>query len=352
MSQSKAMHYVPPSQRLFQSRHRVSRKDLKDCDLVLDVDVDARLYGVPLVGPHAMNFSGSESEASSIFSEISSDSAMDICSRMQSNLSVECVIQDNKKRISQEEQTLRLLTQDGGGRSQAKHELQRLKDENRCLLRRRDLLERRWCQVRNSSALLIESRRNGLYWFGLPADLRVSIYQCCLTQVPKYENDRLFEVLCKCLDDNCLAQQMFCNLRHRQSLSSHIAIVTAKLHSHYPGLLFHLQTILQLDVLHDFVQPLLYHSICNALEQHAADGIALELLDILVVSMPFHELDTVLLDDLLIAVLAQTHYKFFSDKIDEFKRQLKNVRFELVTALESMRQRKIGALSDGKLTST
>lgn len=346
------MPYIPPSQRLFQSRHRVSRKDLRECDLILDVEVDASLYGVPLVGSQAMNVSGNESEASSIFSELSSDSAMDICSRMQSKVSVEYVIQDNKKRITQEEQTLQLLTQNGGGRSRAKHELQRLKDENRCLLRRRDLLDQRWSEVRDSSALLIEARRDGLFWFGVPADLRIPIYQVCLMQVPNYGKDQMFKALHKCLDNESLATQIFCNLRHRHSLSDHSATVNAKLQSHYPGLLFHLTTILKLDVLQDFVRPLLYHSICNALDQHAADGIALELLDILVISMPFHELDAVLLDDFLISVLAQTHYKFFSDKTTEVKRQLEGVRFELVTVLESMRQRKVGALIDTKSGST
>lgn len=341
------MQYTPPSQRLFNARHRVTTKDLQnDWDQLSDVDVDYGLYGVPLIG-HTRERAGSssESDASSIFSDISGDSSMaDIYTRMQDNLSVEYVIQDNKKKISEEEDALHLLTQGGGGKSRAKRELQKLKEENRSLLKRRDLLDRRWDQVTFSPHLLMEVRRDGLYWFGLPSELRTFIYGCCLVDAPLPPTDRLFHALRSCLLNDVLTLQVFANFQHRHSLPSHTVVANAKIQSKYPGLHFHLQNTLKLDVFKDFVQPLIFHSLCQGLEQHAADGVALELLDILVVSMPYQELDSVLLDDFLMDVLAQTHFKFFGDEQMQVKGEILGINFELVKSLESMRQRRAHSL--------
>lgn len=123
-----------------------------------------------------------------------------------------------------------------------------------------------------------------------------------------------------------------------------MAIPNAKIQSKFPGLHFHLQDTLKLDVFEDFVKPLIFHSLCHALEKHAADGVALELLDILVLSMPHQQLDTVLLDDFLMNVLAQTHHKFFGDEAAQVKKQIVEIRFELVELLESMRQKKANSL--------
>ncbi|CAR28422.1 ZYRO0F03608p [Zygosaccharomyces rouxii] len=340
------MQYIPPSQRLFNARHKVTRKDLvEDWDQLLDVDVDYGLYGVPLIGSRRRTGSSSESDTSSIFSDLSGDSSiMDVYSRMQDNLSIEYVIQDNKKKILREEEALSLLKQSGGGRSRAKHELQRLKEENRSLLRRRDLLDARWNQIRFSPYLLMEAKRDGLYWFGLPSDLRIHIYECCLDDVPVPAPDRFLNALKDCVPNEPLALQVFANLQNRQSLSSHAAIPNAKIQSKFPGLHFHLQNTLKLNVFEDFIKPLIFHSLCHALEQHAADGVALELLDILVLSMPHQELDTVLLDDFLMNVLAQTHHKFFGDESAQVRRQVVEIKFDLIELLESMRQTKADSL--------
>lgn len=340
------MQYIPPSQRLFNARHKITREDLvEDLDQLLDVDVDCGLYGVPLIGGRRRADSASESDTSSIFSDLSGDSSIaDVYSRMQDNLSIEYVIQENKRKIVQEEESLVLLKQSGGGRSRAKRELQRLKDENRSLLRRRDILDARWDQIRYSPYLLMEARRDDLYWFGLPSDLRMYIYQCCLIDVPTAPPDRLLNALKNCAPYESLALQISANLRARESLYSHAVVPDTKIQSKFPGLHFHLRDILKLDIFKDFIKPLIFHSLCHALEKHAADGIALELLDILVLSMPHQQLDTVLLDDFLMNVLMQTHHKFFDDKVAQVKRQIVEIKFDLIELLESMRQKKADSL--------
>lgn len=340
------MQYIPPSQRLQRARNKVTRKDLvEDWNQLLDVDVDYVLYGVPVIGGHRHTDCGSDSDTSSIFSDLSGDSSIkDVYSRMQDNLSVEYMIQDNKRKILQKEETLSLLKQAGGGRSRAKRELQRLKDENRSLLRRSDLLDKRWDQMRYSPHLLMDVRKNDIYWFGLPSDLRMYIYQCCLVDQPIPVPDRFLEALEGCLPYESLAAQIFANLHNRQSLISYVTVPIVKIQSKFPGLYVHLRDTLRLNVFEDFVRPLIFNSLCYALEKHASDGVALELLDILVLSMAYRELDKVLLDDFLINVLAQTYYKFFGNEVGQVKRQVIEVRFKLVELLESMRHKRAGSL--------
>lgn len=374
------INYIPPSQRLFKSRHRITRRDLQnlsdsetDWSTVLDlpIDTDSQLisYAVPVLGVPVMeqHQDSSRSNRSTMCSQSSYTSSTssifdpDLEAKMQGNLSLESLIQENKKRISQHEDSLNLFSSLKKGenvnllKTETKRDVLRLKYENRHLLFRENALEKLWLKIRSCkdrTILLIEIRRNGLYWFGLPGDIRYYVYHCCLYQIDHIgsspiDNGRVSRSIQRCVKNEKLSLQINANLcrnaswlnAHEVAPSPYANAIEAKIYAQYSGLHYHLRETLKLNIFQDFVQPLVINSLANALNFHSMDKIGLELLDVIIISMYHKELNSFLLDDFLFSVLNQTHFKFFSSDIKDIKLQLDNPQFELVEILETLRQK-------------
>lgn len=352
--------YVPPSRRLFNSRHRVSRQELRglsdvriDWSMTLDesIEEDSLIsYAVPVVGfdPRL-----------SILSSESGDSLFepDLSTQMQSNMSLESLIQENKKRISASQEELELFKVAGDQtlKNSAKEEVSKLQGENAQLFQRSKVLQERWAQVRRShdrTVLLIEIGKNGLQWFGIPADLRFRVYQCCLYLLPESHEprDSLYSAILQCCADESLSAQIHGNIKRSVPFLmdgeiplEQSKLIESRISSSYPGLYYHLTVILKWDLMKDFVQPLLLNSLCNCLKSHT---IAWELIDILVFSAYYRELQRIIADEFLMGVLEQTHFKFFSDKPANVQHQLQHFRIDLVELLEHLRRSHGQALVD------
>lgn len=374
------INYIPPGQRLFRSRHRVTRRDLQnlsdsetDWSTVLDlpIDTDSQLisYAVPVLGVPVMEQyqDYNQSNRSTMCSEssyISSASSVfdsDLETKMQGNLSLESLIQENKKRISEHEDSLNLFSSLKKGenvnilKTETKRDVQRLKYENRHLLFREHALEKLWSKIRSCkdrTILLIEISRNGLYWFGLPGDIRDYIYHCCLYRIDyisstSIEKGRVYSSIQRCIKNDKLSLQINTNISRNASWLDGYAVssspyahaIEARIYAQYSGLHYHLKEILKLNIFKDFVQPLVVNSLANALNFHSRDKIGLELLDVIIISMYHKDLNNFLLNDFLFCVLNQTHFKFFSNDFRDIKIQLDNPQFELVEILETLRQK-------------
>lgn len=354
--------YIPPNRKLFNSRHKLTRRELQSSsgvevdwsttlDVSLDEDSSWMLYGVPVVG------SVSRSERHTRSSTISSDSGEDLFepdlrSRLQSNLSLESLIQENKKRISAHHESLELINTSGHNaaaiKTTAKQEIAKLKDRNSHLFGRAELLQEQWDKVRSchdQTVLLIEIGKNGLYWFGIPSDLRPVVYRCCLYQLDGPPPlGKVFSSIVQCCGDEILATQIFQNVRRSfpfitdpGSPLGQVDAVEARISSKYPGLHYHLTQTLKLNLIDAFVRPFLINALVYAFSSHAMRGVAMELLDVVVLAVYHHDLSWFLLDEFLFNVLEQTHFKFFSESKQELEQQLEDIRFELADVLEQSR---------------
>ncbi|KAH7589364.1 hypothetical protein J7297_01313 [Nakaseomyces glabratus] len=438
--------YVPPGKRLFQARHRVSRRDLQhygetDWTTVKDEvvkDDDLLGYAVPIIDngdpriarpfkqakqlPYkakagslapplaypaqnrsALSIDGTGSPASSTSSIFSvqnscpeigdrySSSTMDslvegldptLKFNMQRNISVDSLIQDNNKRISEHRDSLALLKeyeynerkesnrsskdyyQSGIDRieNETKRELRRLRYENRALLQREDALAKVWRSIRNckdDGALLLALRKHHVYWFGIPSDLRLKVYKLCLYQdgvAPPVHS--LGAALCKRLGDVNIVKQIIANInkevpwllrisgtgpmsqdsRTSPSEKSQAAVLETKMYGSYPGLYYHLKDKLHLDICEQFMKPLLRTVLLRILYQCPHDVATLELLDIVVVSMHYHELQTVLLDQMLNAILQECHFKFFHETLHAINNEIKSTELDVFRFLETLRK--------------
>lgn len=345
------IQYVPPSRRLFNSRHRVSRRELQgpgdarvDWSMTLDesIEEDSLIsYAVPVIE------SGSRV---SVLSSSSGDSVFepDLRTQLQSNLSLESLIQENKKRISANQDDLELFKTAGNGllSNSARGQVSRLQCENTRLFHRGKILQGLWAEVRrstDSTVLLIEIGKNGLQWFGIPADLRQRVYRCCLYQVvdDREPRDRLYQAIAQCCGEEQLAGQIYGNIRRSAPFLTgsdlpleQSQLIEARIASHYPGLHYHLTEILKWDLARDFARPLLLGCLSSGL---ASQTISWELLDVIVFSAYYRELHRLITDEFLLGVLAQTHHKFFSADPTEVLDQLQHVRIDLVELLEHIR---------------
>ncbi|KAL3228478.1 hypothetical protein RNJ44_02423 [Nakaseomyces bracarensis] len=412
--------YTPPGKRLFQARHRVSRRDLQsdafDWTTVRDEEVEGDLisYAVPVIGfnppthnltvpetQSQMSQSQASSSSSSVFSVVPGGEAdrysngtvdslvegLDPTLKydMQRNISVDSLIQENNKRISEHRDSLALLKEyDTNERTEShrssreyhqsgielletetKRELRRLRYENRTLLMREDVLTKQWAHIRqcpDDGALLLTLRKKQLYWFGIPADLRFKIYKLCLysdRQLPSTitpESRAGLNTLYRLLrGDKTLAVQIMANINKEvpwlfndgsgaqgsgavaRAPTQHtdVAVLETKLYGAFPGLYYHLRDKLQLNLFEHFMKPLLRTVLLKALSHNARDGVSLELLDILVVSLHYHELEHVLLSQMLSATLEQCHYKFFHSAIAH---EISSTELDIVKFLETLRR--------------
>ncbi|QLL31774.1 hypothetical protein HG536_0B06420 [Torulaspora globosa] len=359
-----AISYIPPNRKLFNSRHKLTRRELQSSsaaevdwsttlDVSLDEDSSLILYAVPVVG--SVSRCG-RSEDRTRSSTMSSDSGEDLFepdlrSRLQSSLSLESLIQENKKRISAHHESLDLINSTGHNaasiKTSAKQEIAKLRDRNTHLFGRAELLQEQWDKVRrchDPTVLLIEIGKNGLYWFGIPSDLRPAVYRCCLYQLGGSPPlGKVFDAMARCCADEILAAQIYQNIRRifpfitdPDSPLRQANAVEARLSSKYPGLHYHLTQTLKLNLIDAFVRPFLINALIYAFSSHASIG--MELLDVVVLAVYYRDLGRFMLDEFLFSVLEQTHFKFFSDRKQEVEQQLTNIRFELADVLEESRR--------------
>lgn len=368
-------NYEPPCRKLFRSRHRLTRRELQgplpglvDWSTALDVSIDEDssvvLYGVPVVGCRERN------EDETRYSTISSYSDEDLFepdlrTKLQSNLSLESLIQENKKLISAHQESLGMFNTAEHHvesiKSSAKLEIARLKDRNMHLFGRAGLLQEKWekiRQCRDSSILLIEIGKNGLYWFGIPSDLRNAVYQLCLYQLNlPVPQGPLYDAVARCCGDELLAKQIYKNIRRNfpfltdpEAPLAQSDAIQARLSSKYPGLHYHLTQTLKLKLIPDFVRPLLINSFVHALESHTTDRIGMELLDVVVLSMYYRDLDRLMADEFLFYVLEQTHFKFFGETPEEVQQQLDDIQVNLIDVLEASRRNHGNFIADPATT--
>lgn len=341
--------YVPPSRRLFKSRHRVSRRELQgliDWTTTLDesIEEDSLIsYAVPVVGGESRFSVLSSESGESLFEP-------DLRTQLQRNMSLESLIQENKKRISanQEDLELFIAARNPSLSNSARDQVSKLQCENAQLFNRGKILQERWAQVRrcnDNGILLIEIGKNGLQWFGIPADLRQQIYRCCLYQVAEAcePRDELYRAILQCCGEKQLAAQIYGNMRRNAPFLmdeklpvEQSKLVDSRIASLYPGLHYHLTITLQWDLIHDFVRPLLLNSLCAGLRSQT---ISWELLDVIVFSAYYRELSRLITDEFLLGTLEQTYYKFFSDEPVQVQQQLQHIRIDFVELLEYLRRK-------------
>ncbi|CAI4047341.1 hypothetical protein SUVZ_12G1030 [Saccharomyces uvarum] len=414
--------YVPPSQRLFHARHRITRDDLKDEPLhmgstdwttILDtaVDKDSSLisYTVPIIDNFAIPranslespaastrnnkstvYSSSSSSVSSVFSDglftpntnKNSSGSSSLVIRPQKNLSVDSLIQENKRRINDEKASLSLIANNNNEslsthsdlsiqnqiRSQTKRNILNLKFQNRNLFRRELKLEKFWDNLRNyhtsdvDGDLLLVIRKHNLYWFGIPNDFRLPIYKRCLyhhieqddpTSFSQHDKNPLYSAIRNCCNNEeqeTLSRAIFINLiKNVTWLNSRFsddkdrrdvyAIIEGKFYQNFPNLYYHLKDKLRLNVITDFIKPVIRNFIINALNKHKLDGIGLELLDILIVTTYYgrDEINVFLMDTFILHLLKQCHFKFFVNNISEVIMQISKIDCDLVILLEDLR---------------
>lgn len=355
--------YIPPSQRLFRSRHTVTRRELQsgsageiDWSTALDVslgqDSSLILYAVPMLGGVSRGDDGTRNSMISTYSDEELFEP-DLRSKLQSNLSLESLIQENKRRISAHHDSLTLINSAGQNaasiKSSARQEIAKLRDRNMHLFGRAGVLQELWDTVRrcrDPTLLLIEIGKNGLYCFGIPSDLRPAVYQCCLMPLSEpAARNCVSDAIDRCCADDTLATQLYSNIRRSfpfltdpQGPLLQADAFEARLVSKYPGLHYHLTQTLQMNIIEQFVRPLLVNSFVYALNTHAVDRVGMELLDLVVLAVYHHDLGRLMLDEFLFNVLTQTHFKFFSERLPEVEQQLKEIQFELVDVLEASRR--------------
>nr|CAI6620284.1 ADM_HP1_G0035360.mRNA.1.CDS.1 [Saccharomyces cerevisiae] len=419
------MHeYVPPSQRLFHSRHRITRNDLKEealhsgttdwttiLDTTIDKDTNLISYAVPIIDNFAIPransqgspvapspnhrstmYSSSSSSASSVFSDglfnpnnnRNSSGSSSLVIRPQKNLSVDSLIQENKRKINSEKESLSLIANNNDEtlcthtdpsiqnliKSETKRNILNLKFQNRNLFRRELKLEKFWSNLRSchtsgdeTDLLLVISKHN-LYWFGIPNDFRLPIYKRCLYHYSEldeagffsqYANNSLYLAIRKCCNNEeqeTLSRSIFINLTKNATwLNSRFddnkdnknsyTVTEGKFYQDFPNLYYHLKDKLKLNVIMDFIKPVIRNFMTNALNKHKLDGIGLELLDILIVTTYYgpNKINAFLMDTFILNLLKQCHYKFFVSNISELVIQISKIDCDLVILLEDLRSR-------------
>ncbi|CCD24294.1 Mlo50p NDAI_0C06350 [Naumovozyma dairenensis CBS 421] len=424
--------FISPSKKLYHLRHRVTRDQLQHTnltdwstihDLTIDNDIQLVSHAVPFVGPpdlycnmtnnnannnmdlfskppslpiyndsqHSMstvstnntidsNCNRHISYSQESISESSIFSTPSLASRLRNNISVDSLIQENKRRISDQMDSLNMFVDNKETdiidddniethhnnqlttiiRRQTNQDLLKLKYDNRHLLKRKFQLDKIWNNIRKSwkdGTILITLKSLNMYWFGLPVDLRFHIYQLCLYDIYTGESiqhsNKMYQALSQCIKLDTLAKKIWLNLSREENginciLNSNntnnvnisSTIIESKFFTFYQGLYYHLRDHLKLNILQDFIIPLLRKSLYSCLSTHANDGMALELLDIFIFSMYYNQLSNVVLIDFLFAVLEQTYFKFFNHDLIEFINQLKSINnnLDLVQILESLRK--------------
>ncbi|QLG74889.1 hypothetical protein HG535_0H02160 [Zygotorulaspora mrakii] len=376
-----SINYVPPSQKLFNSRHRISRRDLQqfsnlntDWTTVLDVpiDFDSQLisYAVPVIGDVSQQPTKTHSSVSkrstancskySISSDYTDTSSVfepDLKIRMLGNVSLESLVQENKEKISSRQESIDLFESTGQHdeaqrlkRATKKEDL-KLRCENRQLLVREDFLAKKWEAIRKDDdyeRLLFAMRASGIFWFGVPGDIRRPIYAKCLydCDVTHIQNRELYENISKCLKgDDRLSRQIYSNLSrslewfNTNSPCKFSKVLETRLQQKFSGLYYHLKETVKKSIFSEFLKPLIVNGITNAIRDHHQDELGLEILDVLIFSMYTRELETVILDDFLSNMLMQTYHKFFSNDSEVFDKQLLNIKVEPVQVLEAIRQK-------------
>ena len=206
---------------------------------------------------------------------------------------------------------------------------------------------------------MLALRKHHVYWFGIPSDLRLKVYKLCLYQdgvAPPVHS--LGAALCKRLGDVNIVKQIIANInkevpwllrisgtgsksqdsRTSPSEKSQAAVLETKMYGSYPGLYYHLKDKLHLDICEQFMKPLLRTVLLRILYQCPHDVATLELLDIVVVSMHYHELQTVLLDQMLNAILQECHFKFFHETLHAINNEIKSTELDVFRFLETLRK--------------
>ncbi|CAI4045876.1 hypothetical protein SKDZ_12G1020 [Saccharomyces kudriavzevii ZP591] len=417
------MHgYVPPSQRLFHTRHRITRDDLKEeplnagvtdwttiLDTTIDKDTNLISYAVPIINNFAIPrahsqgqpatstpnnkstvYSSTSSSASSVFSDglftpninRNSSGSSSLVITSQKNLSVDSLIQENKRKINNERESLSVIANNNKEtlcthtdpsiqnqiKSQTKRNILNLKFQNRKLFRRELKLEKFWDNLRSyhtsddDGDLLLVIRKHNLYWFGIPNDFRLPIYWRCLyhyselgetassslcTKSPLY---MAIKNCCNNDEQEALSRTIFINLTKKVSwLNSRFidnkkhedcyTVTKGKFYQNFPNLYYHLKDKLKVDVITDFVKPVIRNFIVNSLNKHKLDGIGLELLDILIVTSYYgpDNINVFLMDAFILNLLKQCHYKFFVSNISELVMQVSKIDCDLVILLEDLR---------------
>lgn len=360
--------YVPPRQRLYNSRHRVSRRRLTQEDTLLDIDIcdESRLisYSVPVVnykqkqqdirdetppGSHPRNSVSLPSlrtdefeDSDSFISNIMDESLPAELMYISSNHSVDSMIWENKRQIEELK-----LAKDFVPQRQEHSRIAALEKNNRYLRRRSTILEKKWSQIKsgeyNPQDLLIHIRKSDIYWFGISPSLRNPVYSLLVTHKSAELGNFYSRVMLQSMPGNAnLALQIGGTVSHNIAWLDtwQDPNIESALLKQFPGLYFHLRDKLNWDIAIQFVRPLIYNTIRKLLERHIQDGLNLELLDIILVLGYYRELQAFLTGEFLHCILTQTHHKFFGDAKD-VTCLLSNIDVDLVRLLEDFRSSRL-----------
>ncbi|CCC72034.1 hypothetical protein NCAS_0J00550 [Naumovozyma castellii] len=398
-------NYISPSRKLFHARHKLTRNQLQDTttnsntnaratettrtdwttahDITIDTDSELIAYAVPFIVPMTTNKKASSSSTasfsqngntrstvysarsssflseSSIFSSNTYETNEEdsLSYKLRKNISVDSLIQDNKRRMAEHEESLQIFKESTTLQRQASRDLQKLKYANRALLRRKYQLDLIWNDVKQNwddDTILMTIRKRSLAWFGLPVELRFSIYNLCLYDTPSSREtvqSDLYIVIERCVKMRAMARRIWFNFKNYgnvnwllenqttpSNLDSSHSTIEMKFFQRYQGLYYHLRDHLKLNIFIDFLKPLLWSSLIKGLNGHFYDGIALELLDILIFANYYNELSNKLLNEILFAVLDQCYFKFFVNDFNELQYQLNMFKPDLVQILEAIRK--------------
>lgn len=389
--------FIPPSKKLYRSRHKITRDDLWKSltvdDLTLSVHEPNIIdYAVPVLQPPdaSRRTTWCSDQSSSVFSVIpgveseagSQDDLTfkpndDLQNLMFRNYSLDSLILSNKKRISEHEEnvrTLKIVSEEPAGskyttcarphnlppmptteRAQhgstikelvkhAEHveklEVQKLKFENRRLVRTDLESQKRWDMIKHVSQedILIEVRRNNLIYHGIPWQMRPLIYDLCLMKDARTEHvapflDKWRVKLDKLLEDR--SDEIFANLCTRSKWlttgKASVANFYETFESQFEALYYHITVILRLDPTRDFIWPLMVETLCDVVENGPRE-LSMRLLDIFILTSYYHELDSVL-DRIWPFVLRNHSYRFFGSQ-EDINKSIKSVHIDLPLLLQ------------------
>ncbi|KAM3165362.1 hypothetical protein ACU8KH_00163 [Lachancea thermotolerans] len=393
--------YVAPSQRLYRARHKITRKDLWKSytvdDLTLSVDEPALLdFSVPVLDfkkPPKKTVSSSE-RSSSIFSQpcgagseygsqddLDSTANGELQNLMFRNYSLDSMILQNKKRITDHENNVSLLkavseTSAANNKNyrtcsrpsslppklskekvlheNAIEELVRhaerlehrdarvLKYTNRKLLRREAHAQKQWAEIgqKKNKDILLEVRRRGLVLDGLPWQHRQRVYDLCLIKnLEAPPSAPLLADIRSAIEDAVedRGDEIFCNLYARSKWLKNGAPPAFNFYQvfelEFESLYYHITITLGLDPVREFVWPLLATVLCHYLNHGPADMVV-RLVDTLVLTSYYGEIDEVF-DKIWEIVLKEQSHKFFGSR-ESVHDELRSIHAHLPTLLQTL----------------
>ncbi|CUS25075.1 LAQU0S26e00452g1_1 [Lachancea quebecensis] len=393
--------YVAPAKRLYRARHKVTRKDLWKSytvdDLTLSVDEPALLdFSVPVLDfrkPPKKAVSSSE-RSSSIFSQpcgtgsefgsqddLDSTANGELQNLMFRNYSLDSMILQNKKRITDHEGNVSLLkavsetpavnnrkyatcsrpsslppklSKEKALHENAIEELVRhaerlehrdaraLKYTNRKLLRREEFAQKQWAEIGQSGNkdILIEIRRRNLVLDGLPWQHRQRIYDLCLIKdLEAPPSTPLLAQLRSAIDSavDGRGDEIFRNLYTRSKWLKNGAPPAFNFYQifelEFESLYYHITISLGIDPVREFVWPLLATVLCHCLNHGPADMVV-KLVDTLVLTSYYGEIDE-MLDKIWEIVLKEQSHKFFGSR-ENVRDEIRSVDAHLPTLLQTL----------------